>query len=44
MWLTDEDVVGDKHGKGKRNPKRIGANFHSNLRKLGQLDKDDPNW
>ncbi|XP_003387089.2 PREDICTED: coiled-coil domain-containing protein 84-like isoform X2 [Amphimedon queenslandica] len=34
----------DQHGKGKRNPKRIGANFHSNLRKSGQLDADNPKW
>jgi hypothetical protein len=34
----------DKVGKGKRNPKRVGADFHHQLRQTGQLDKDDDNW
>ena len=44
MTFFADNFVGDQHGKGKRNPKRIGANFHSNLRKSGQLDTDNPKW
>ena len=35
---------GEKQGKGGKNPKRVGADFHYNLKKQGLLDKDDDDW
>ena len=35
---------GEKQGKGGKNPKRVGADFHYNLKKKGLLDKDDDDW
>ena len=39
-----DSILEEKHGKGKRNPKRVGADFHRKLKSNGLLDRDDEDW
>lgn len=34
----------EKLARSKKNPRRVGADFHDNLRRAGLLDTDDEKW
>ncbi len=37
-------LVEEQHSKSGKNPRRVGADFHRNLKRLGLLNKDDEDW
>lgn len=43
-WLISISIE-ERNGEARRkNPKRVGANFHQNLKRLGLWDQDDDDW
>ena len=44
LVLLPRCYAGEMLARSKKNPRRVGANFHDSLRRAGLLDKDDETW